>query len=149
MLNTGDKPLASTSRLLTTVAYRLNNKPVYAIEGSIFVAGAAIQWLRDGLKLINNASEVKLLIDGIALEPITDYNVNVQNPYEIFLPKGLRYGTVISAYYLVGGSGAFNPVVNDSFGLGDISELSFLEFIELMSKFIGELQRLTRYINLI
>jgi glycerol kinase len=61
MLNTGDKPLASTSRLLTTVAYRLNNKPVYAIEGSIFVAGAAIQWLRDGLKLINNASEVETL----------------------------------------------------------------------------------------
>ena len=61
MLNTGDKPLASTSRLLTTVAYRLNNKPVYAIEGSIFVAGAAIQWLRDGLKLINNASEVERL----------------------------------------------------------------------------------------
>ena len=61
ILNTGDKPLASTSRLLTTVAYRLNNKPVYAIEGSIFVAGAAIQWLRDGLKLINNASEVERL----------------------------------------------------------------------------------------
>ena len=61
MLNTGDKPLASTSRLLTTVAYRLNNKPVYAIEGSIFVAGAAIQWLRDGLHLISDASEVETL----------------------------------------------------------------------------------------
>lgn len=83
---------------------------------------------------INNASEVKFLVDGIALEPITDYNINVQNPYEIFLPKGLRYGTVISAYYLVGGSGAFNPVVNDVFGLGDISQLSFLEFIELIQR---------------
>jgi|TARA_B110001469_G_scaffold117678_1_gene123854 glycerol kinase len=61
MLNTGDQPLASTSRLLTTVAYRLNNKPVYAIEGSIFVAGAAIQWLRDGLHLISDASEVETL----------------------------------------------------------------------------------------
>jgi glycerol kinase len=61
ILNTGDKPLASSSRLLTTVAYRLNNKPVYAIEGSIFVAGAAIQWLRDGLKLISDASEVERL----------------------------------------------------------------------------------------
>ena len=61
MLNTGDKPLASTSRLLTTVAYRLNNKPVYAIEGSIFVAGAAIQWLRDGLQLISHASEAESL----------------------------------------------------------------------------------------
>lgn len=83
---------------------------------------------------VNAASEVKFLIDGIALEPITDYNINVQNPYEIFLPKGLRYGTVISAYYLVGGSGAFNPVVNDVFGLGDISQLSFLEFIELIQR---------------
>ncbi len=83
---------------------------------------------------INNASEVKMLINGIALEPLTDYNINVQNPYEIFLPKGIRYGNVISAYYLVGGNGAFNPVVNDSFGLGDISQLSFLEFIELIQR---------------
>lgn len=83
---------------------------------------------------INDASEVKFLIDGIALEPHTDYSVNVQNPYEIFLPKGLRYGTVISAYYLVGDSGAFDPVINDAFGLGDISELSFLEFIELIQR---------------
>jgi glycerol kinase len=63
MLNTGEKPLASSNQLLTTVAYRLNNKPVYAIEGSIFVAGAAIQWLRDGLKLISDASEVERLVE--------------------------------------------------------------------------------------
>ena len=83
---------------------------------------------------INDASEVKILINGIALEPNKDYNVNVQNPYEIFLPKGITYGTVISAYYLVGGSGAFNPVINDVFGLGDITELSFLEFLELVQR---------------
>ena len=63
MLNTGEKPLASSNQLLTTVAYRLNNKPVYAIEGSTFVAGAAIQWLRDGLKLISDASEVERLVE--------------------------------------------------------------------------------------
>ncbi|WP_303291373.1 glycerol kinase GlpK [Marinobacter sp. SS5-14b] len=57
MLNTGDKALRSENRLLTTMAYRLNGKPCYAIEGSIFVAGAAMQWLRDGLKLIAHASE--------------------------------------------------------------------------------------------
>jgi glycerol kinase len=61
MLNTGEQPLASTSRLLTTVAYRLKGKPVYALEGSIFVAGAAIQWLRDGLHLISDASEAESL----------------------------------------------------------------------------------------
>ena len=83
---------------------------------------------------INDASEVKFLVDGIALEPYTDYSVNVQNPYEIFLPRGLRYGTVLSAYYLVADSGAFQPVINDVFGLGDISELSFLEFLELMQR---------------
>lgn len=83
---------------------------------------------------MNNASDVKLLIDGIALEPNMDYSLNVMNPYEIFLPKGLRYGTVISAYYLVGGNAAFAPVVGDSFGLGDISKLSFLEFLELVQR---------------
>lgn len=57
MLNTGGQALRSENRLLTTMAYRLNGKPCYAIEGSIFVAGAAIQWLRDGLRLITHASE--------------------------------------------------------------------------------------------
>ncbi len=65
MLNTGNKPLVSSSRLLTTMAYRLNGKPVYAIEGSIFVAGAAIQWLRDGLHLIKHASEVEVLTKSV------------------------------------------------------------------------------------
>lgn len=55
--NTGDTPLKSDNRLLTTIAYRLNGKVTYALEGSIFVAGAAVQWLRDGLKFISHASE--------------------------------------------------------------------------------------------
>lgn len=57
MVNTGSKAVRSENRLLTTVAYRLNGKPCYAVEGSIFVAGAAMQWLRDGLKLISHADE--------------------------------------------------------------------------------------------
>jgi len=57
MLNTGGEALSSTNRLLTTVAYRLAGKVTYAIEGSIFNAGTAVQWLRDGLGLINDASE--------------------------------------------------------------------------------------------
>lgn len=61
MLNTGDKAVHSTNRLLTTVGYRLNGKTAYALEGSIFVAGAAIQWLRDGLRLIDDASETEQL----------------------------------------------------------------------------------------
>jgi len=59
ILNTGDKPLRSANRLLSTVAYRLDGKVNYGIEGSIFVAGAAIQWLRDGLKLIQDAGETE------------------------------------------------------------------------------------------
>lgn len=61
MVNTGDKAVTSTNRLLTTVGYRLNGRVTYAIEGSIFVAGAAIQWLRDGLCLIGHASETEQL----------------------------------------------------------------------------------------
>jgi len=57
VLNTGTKRITSTKRLLTTIAYRLDGKSVYALEGSIFVAGAAIQWLRDGLHLIARADE--------------------------------------------------------------------------------------------
>ncbi|AXR08510.1 glycerol kinase GlpK [Salinimonas sediminis] len=61
ILNTGDEPLVSKNRLLTTVGYRLNGKVTYALEGSIFMAGATIQWLRDGLKLIDNAAETEAL----------------------------------------------------------------------------------------
>ena len=52
LLNTGDTPVASRNRLLTTIAYQLDGKRTYALEGAIFIAGAAVQWLRDGLKLI-------------------------------------------------------------------------------------------------
>ncbi len=61
VLNTGAAPVASRHRLLTTLAYRLEGKPTYALEGSIFIAGAAVQWLRDGLKLIRRADETEAL----------------------------------------------------------------------------------------
>jgi len=57
LMNTGNKPVASQNRLLTTVAYQLDGEVTYAIEGAIFVAGAAVQWLRDGLGIISNAAE--------------------------------------------------------------------------------------------
>jgi glycerol kinase len=61
--NTGDTPVTSKNRLLTTVGYRLNGKVTYAVEGSIFVAGAAVQWLRDGIKLISHASDSEALAE--------------------------------------------------------------------------------------
>ena len=57
LLNTGDDPVLSKNRLLTTIAYQLDGKVTYALEGSIFVAGAAIQWLRDGLGVIDRADQ--------------------------------------------------------------------------------------------
>lgn len=57
LLNTGRDRVASKNRLLTTIAYRLDGEIHYALEGSIFIAGAAVQWLRDGLKMIGKASE--------------------------------------------------------------------------------------------
>lgn len=63
LLNTGATPVFSRNRLLTTVAYALDGQITYALEGSIFVAGAAVQWLRDGLGLIKSASESGALAD--------------------------------------------------------------------------------------
>jgi len=61
LLNTGEQKIQSNNRLLTTVAYRLQGKTTYALEGSIFMAGAAVQWLRDGINIINHASETEQL----------------------------------------------------------------------------------------
>jgi len=63
LLNTGTTAVASTNKLLTTIAYQLNGQRTYALEGSIFVAGSAVQWLRDGLGLIKHASETGSLAD--------------------------------------------------------------------------------------
>ncbi|MBW4984217.1 glycerol kinase GlpK [Mameliella sp. CS4] len=63
LINTGDKPVRSQNRLLTTIAYQLDGKPTYALEGSIFIAGAVVQWLRDGLKIIREAKETQPLAE--------------------------------------------------------------------------------------
>ncbi|HRQ90387.1 MAG TPA: glycerol kinase, partial [Bacteroidia bacterium] len=61
LMNTGGKPVASKHRLLTTVAWKVGGKTDYALEGSIFIAGAVVQWLRDGLGIIGKASEIEAL----------------------------------------------------------------------------------------
>jgi glycerol kinase len=70
LLNTGHEPVSSHNRLLTTVAYQLGGKRTYALEGAIFIAGAAVQWLRDALKLIDTAPEVNAL--AAAADPAED-----------------------------------------------------------------------------
>jgi glycerol kinase len=63
LLNTGDTLVESKNRLLGTIAYQFDGKPTYALEGSIFIAGAVVQWLRDGLKIIRDAQETQPLAE--------------------------------------------------------------------------------------
>ncbi|HEU4368645.1 MAG TPA: glycerol kinase GlpK [Methylomirabilota bacterium] len=66
LLNTGGTPIASGHGLLTTIAWRIGGRTTYALEGSVFVAGAAVQWLRDGLGLIRQAAETQALAESVA-----------------------------------------------------------------------------------
>jgi glycerol kinase len=74
-MNTGSKKILSKNKLLTTICYTLKGKNTYALEGSIFIAGAGVQWLRDKLKLINNAYETEKIVkskinnDGVYVVP--------------------------------------------------------------------------------
>ena len=63
LLNTGQTMVTSQNRLLSTIAYQLDGTPTYALEGSIFIAGAVVQWLRDGLGIIDNAAQTQSLAD--------------------------------------------------------------------------------------
>lgn len=75
LMNTGEQPISSENKLLTTIAWQLNGKTEYALEGSVFIGGAVVQWLRDGLGVIQNSSDVERLAaqvqsaDGIYLVP--------------------------------------------------------------------------------
>lgn len=75
LLNTGESPVPSQKGLLTTVAWQVGGKTTYALEGAVFVAGAAVQWIRDGLKAIQSSAEVEALMqqvpdtDGVYLVP--------------------------------------------------------------------------------
>ncbi len=64
MMNTGEEPIASRNGLLTTVAWSLGGRPTYALEGSIFIAGAAVQWVRDGLRAIERSGDIEALAAG-------------------------------------------------------------------------------------
>ncbi|TBR18559.1 MAG: glycerol kinase [Chitinophagaceae bacterium] len=61
LMNTGTEAILSKNNLLTTIAWKINNKTEYALEGSVFIAGAVVQWLRDGIKIINTSQEVEVL----------------------------------------------------------------------------------------
>lgn len=65
LMNTGKKPVYSKNNLLTTVAWKIGGKTTYALEGSVFVGGAAVQWLRDGAKMINSTEEIEILAQSV------------------------------------------------------------------------------------
>jgi len=95
MMNTGVKPVVSQRGLLTTVAWQLGNELTYALEGSIFIAGAAVQWLRDGLGLVETAAETDALAsslssnDGVYFVPAF---VGLGTPYWDPQARGLLIG---------------------------------------------------------
>jgi len=84
LLNTGTTPVASKNKLLTTIAYQLGGERTYALEGSIFVAGSAVQWLRDGLGIIKQAAETG---------PLADKSDSMQSVYLVpaFVGMGAPY----------------------------------------------------------
>lgn len=99
LMNTGDTPVTSKNGLLTTIAWGMDNKITYALEGSVFVAGAAIQWLRDELKMISSAAETeglcRLVEDtrGVYLVPaFTGLGAPYWDPYARGILTGLTRG---------------------------------------------------------
>jgi glycerol kinase len=100
LMNTGEKPIDSKNKLLTTVAWRIGKKTEYALEGSVFIAGAAVQWLRDGLGIIKTSAEVESLAaetpdsGGVYVVPaFTGMGAPYWDPYARGAIMGLTRGT--------------------------------------------------------
>ena len=100
LMNTGDKLVRSNNNLLTTVAWKIGDSTNYALEGSVFIAGAAVQWLRDGLKIIKKSSDVQALAetvddaDGVVVVPaFSGLGAPHWNPYSRGTIFGITRGT--------------------------------------------------------
>lgn len=103
LMNSGPKPVDSKNQLLTTIAWKIGNDVTYALEGSIFVGGSVVQWLRDNLKFINSAEEVEALAaespssDGVYFVPaLTGLGAPYWDPYARGVISGITRGTNIS-----------------------------------------------------
>lgn len=100
LLNTGEKPITSSHNLLTTIAWKIENRISYALEGSVFIAGAVVQWLRDGLKIIPDATSIEPLAasvpdnGGLYLVPaFTGLGAPHWDPYARGILAGITRGT--------------------------------------------------------
>jgi glycerol kinase len=103
LMNTGEQPVFSNNNLLTTVAWKVNGITQYALEGSVFIAGAVVQWLRDGLGIIRKSSEIELLAakvessDGVYMVPaFTGLGAPHWNPDARGSMFGITRGTTTS-----------------------------------------------------
>jgi glycerol kinase len=100
LMNTGDTPVTSANQLLTTVGWTIGGKTTYALEGSVFVGGAAVQWLRDGLKLIDASIDINALAasvpdsDGVVFVPaLTGLGAPYWDPHARGAILGITRGT--------------------------------------------------------
>jgi len=103
LMNTGETPVLSQNKLLTTIAWQINGKTQYALEGSVFVGGAAVQWLRDGINLIDDAKDIEALAskvddsDGVIVVPaFTGLGAPYWDPYARGSIHGISRGTTKS-----------------------------------------------------
>ncbi|OHE27217.1 MAG: glycerol kinase, partial [Tenericutes bacterium GWA2_38_26] len=95
LMNTGNEPITSEHGLLTTIAWGINNEITYALEGSVFVAGSSVQWLRDGIKLINTSSETEQLATSLSSNEgvyIVPAFVGLGTPYWDSDARGAMFG---------------------------------------------------------
>lgn len=106
LMNTGDKPIYSKNGLVTTIAWGLNGKVTYALEGSIFIAGAAIQWLRDEMELVRESKDSEVLAqkvdttDGVYMVPaFVGLGAPYWNPYARGIITGITRGT--NRYHII------------------------------------------------
>ncbi len=103
LMNSGNKPIISKNRLLTTIAWQIGDDVTYALEGSVFVAGSVVQWLRDGLKCISSSSEVEALAasvpdtEGVYFVPaLTGLGAPYWNQYARGDISGISRGTTVA-----------------------------------------------------
>ena len=90
LMNTGTKPIASKNNLLTTVAWRIGDRTEYALEGSIFIAGAVVQWLRDGLEIIRSSGDIEAL--AASVNQGTHTLCGILHAHQIFPPFFVQHG---------------------------------------------------------
>ena len=100
MMNIGNRPIMSSNRLITTIAWQLGNKPTYALEGSVFVGGAVVQWLRDELDFFEDTADVELMVkkvkdnNGVYFVPaFTGLGAPYWNQHAKGIIKGITRGT--------------------------------------------------------